>query len=198
MFVDTNVFVPARFEAAPAHAVARAALDRAVRAGEALRISRQVMREYLGTATRPQAWSPPVPMAVALADLSWMEAAFEILEDGPRVMETLAALCREIPVGGKQVHDANIVATMLAHGERRLLTFNIRDFRRYRRPYRNRGPGGRGISPDGYPPPFLSRSGTARRLQGKAWMLSRLGSRMRGGRANSIRTAGSCTSRPPV
>ena len=46
-------------------------------------------------------------------------------------METLAALCREIPVGGKQVHDANIVATMLAHGERRLLTFNIRDFRRY-------------------------------------------------------------------
>ncbi len=131
MFVDTNVFVPARFEAAPAHAVARAALDRAVRAGEALRISRQVMREYLGTATRPQAWSPPVPMAVALADLSWMEAAFEVLEDGPQVMETLAALCREIPVGGKQVHDANIVATMLAHGERRLLTFNIRDFRRY-------------------------------------------------------------------
>ena len=131
MFVDTNVFVPARFEAAPAHAVARAALDRAVRAGEALRISRQVMREYLGTATRPQAWSPPVPMAVALADLSWMEAAFEVLEDGAQVMETLAALCREIPVGGKQVHDANIVATMLAHGERRLLTFNIRDFRRF-------------------------------------------------------------------
>ena len=26
---------------------------------------------------------------------------------------------------------ANIVATMLAHGERRLLTFNTRDFRRY-------------------------------------------------------------------
>lgn len=34
-------------------------------------------------------------------------------------------------MGGKQVHDANIVATMLAHGERRLLTFNIRDFRRF-------------------------------------------------------------------
>ena len=34
-------------------------------------------------------------------------------------------------MGGKQVHDANIVATMLAYGERRLLTFNIRDFRRF-------------------------------------------------------------------
>ncbi len=31
----------------------------------------------------------------------------------------------------RQVHDANIVATMLAHGERLLLTFNHADFRRY-------------------------------------------------------------------
>ena len=29
------------------------------------------------------------------------------------------------------MHDANIVATMLAHGERRLLTFNEADFRRF-------------------------------------------------------------------
>lgn len=29
------------------------------------------------------------------------------------------------------VHDANIAATMLAHCEKRLLTFNVRDFRRY-------------------------------------------------------------------
>ena len=33
--------------------------------------------------------------------------------------------------GGKQVHDANIVATMIAHGETRLLTFNESDFRRF-------------------------------------------------------------------
>ena len=45
--------------------------------------------------------------------------------------ESLVGLCREIPAGGRQIHDANIVATMLAHGERRLLTFNVSDFRRY-------------------------------------------------------------------
>jgi len=33
--------------------------------------------------------------------------------------------------GGRQVHDANIVATMLAYGERRLLTFNDPDFQRF-------------------------------------------------------------------
>lgn len=131
MFLDTNLFILARFDAAPAHALARAALNRAERSGEVLRISRQVMREYLAAATRPQAWSAPLPMSRALADLSWMEETYEVLEDGPEVMDRLAGLCREIPVGGKQVHDANIVATMLAHGERRLLTFNIRDFRRF-------------------------------------------------------------------
>ena len=60
-----------------------------------------------------------------------MVRAFDVLEDGPAVTEILISLCREIPVGGKQIHDANIVATMLAHGERRLFTFNTGDFRRY-------------------------------------------------------------------
>ena len=45
--------------------------------------------------------------------------------------EYLVTLCREVPTGGRQIHDANIVATMLARGERRLLTFNAADFRRY-------------------------------------------------------------------
>lgn len=31
----------------------------------------------------------------------------------------------------KPIHDANIVATMLAFGVRRLLTQNVADFRRY-------------------------------------------------------------------
>ena len=49
----------------------------------------------------------------------------------PLVTDNLLALCREVSVGGRQIHDANIVATMLAHGERRLLTFNVSDFRRF-------------------------------------------------------------------
>ena len=43
----------------------------------------------------------------------------------------LVILCRDVQVGGRQVHDANIVATMLARGEGRLLTFNDTDFPRY-------------------------------------------------------------------
>ena len=54
-----------------------------------------------------------------------------MLEDGPQVWDELMALSRRFAFGGKQVHDANIVATMLEHGEMRLLTFNEADFRRF-------------------------------------------------------------------
>ena len=131
MFLDTNVLVRARFEGAPSHSLARRRMREAGESGESLRISRQVLREYLATVTRPQTGSPAIEMEEALAHLATLEAAFGILEDGPKVTEMLKTLCREVPVGGRQVHDANIAATMLAHGERRLLTFNARDFRRY-------------------------------------------------------------------
>ena len=131
MFLDTNVLVRARFEAAPDHAIARQRMQDAGESGEYLRISRQVVREYLATVTRPQRWSPPVQMDAALEHVAALEDRFEMLEDGPGVADMLKRLCLEVPVAGKQVHDANIVATMLAHGERRLLTFNGRDFRRY-------------------------------------------------------------------
>jgi hypothetical protein len=43
-----------------------------------------------------------------------------VLEDGPAVWGELMTLTHAFSFGGKQVHDANIVATMLAHGETRL------------------------------------------------------------------------------
>ena len=127
MFFDTNVLV--RLRAAPHHGSAR---RRMVSEGnETSRISRQILREYLAVVTRPQSWSAAVSMNDALDHVAQLEAEFEILEDRPSVTNALATLCRDVPVAGKQVHDADIVTTMLAHGERRLLTFNASDFRRY-------------------------------------------------------------------
>lgn len=131
MFIDTNVLVNARILEAPDHDLARAQLERAFQDLEPLRISRQILREYLSVVTRPQTWSIAIAREEALADVDRLTNGFEMLEDGPEVTQSLLALCREVAVGGRQIHDANIVATMLAHGERRLLTFNAADFRRY-------------------------------------------------------------------
>ena len=130
MFLDTNVLVNVRAAHAPRR---QAALDvlADMRRTETLCVSRQVIREYLAVVTRPQTWISPLSMTEALRDASRFASAFEVLEDGQEVTDMLAALCRDVPVAGKQIHDANIVATMLAHGERRLATFNVKDFLRY-------------------------------------------------------------------
>lgn len=129
--MDTNVLIESRFPRSPRHAAARQLLSQAATAPGPVRISRQVLREYLVAATRPRPWGQARPMNEALRDVARMQDHFHILEDGPQVTAHWIALCREVPVAGKQVHDANIVATMLAHGERRLATLNAKDFHRY-------------------------------------------------------------------
>ena len=51
-------------------------------------------------------------------------------ETAPVIAQLLAMLA-QVPCGGKQVHDANIVATMLVCGVSRLLTHNTADFARF-------------------------------------------------------------------
>ena len=131
MFVDTNVLVYARIAESSDHHVAAAQLRRAAQNAEPRRISRQIIREYLAVLTRPQPWSSVPSRQEALDDIDDLFRGYEILEDSPQVTQTLLALCRQIPISGRQIHDANIVATMLAYGEHRLLTFNTSDFRRY-------------------------------------------------------------------
>lgn len=131
MFIDTNVLVYSRIIEAPCHDVAGESLERVRLSNESLRISRQIIREYVSVVTRPQTWLNPLSSEEVLEEIDWLVSLFDILEDGPAVTEWLITLLREVSVGGRQIHDANIIATMLAHGERKLLTFNTSDFRRY-------------------------------------------------------------------
>jgi predicted nucleic acid-binding protein len=130
MFVDTNVLVYANQKRSAFHTEAVALLERAGR-DTALWISRQVLREYLATVTRPQGSEPALPMAAALQRVRNFAVRFEVAEDGPEVFDKLLELLARVRVAGKQVHDANLVATMLAHGIKRLLTFNVSDFQRF-------------------------------------------------------------------
>ena len=69
--------------------------------------------------------------AELVADVTRFQTQFRVAEDGPAVTGHLLNLIQSIPLGGRQVHDANIVATMQAHGLRRLLTHNTTDFARF-------------------------------------------------------------------
>ena len=129
--VDTSILVYSTVPVAPWHTEAQAKLTELKAAGVELWLSRQVLREYLGALSRPQSYTGAQPMADLIVNVTQFQADYLIAEDGPKVTAELIALLKIIPCGGKQVHDANIVATMLTHGISRILTHNVVDFRRF-------------------------------------------------------------------
>jgi len=94
-------------------------------------ISRQILWEYLATLSRPQTFSAPVAPAALVADVVRFQTQFLIAEDGPLVTSYLLGLLSTYSFGGKQVHDANIVATMQVQTIRQILTNNVADFSRF-------------------------------------------------------------------
>ena len=130
-FVDTNVLVYASRALAPMHHVAFASLQRAREKERPLWLSRQILREYLAVVTRPQFQFPALDATAARTDVENFMRDFNIAEEGPQVTTALLDVLMRHRCSGKQVHDANIVATMLTHGLRRLLTFNTADFLRF-------------------------------------------------------------------
>lgn len=131
VFLDTNVLVYASVAGAPFHAEALQAIQSREQAGIELWISRQVIREYLAVLTRPQTFSQPMPTAALVSQIQAFESRFQVADDTAEVTAHLLTLMKTVPIGGAQVHDANIVAMMQVYNVNELLTHNISDFARF-------------------------------------------------------------------
>lgn len=127
---DANILVYSSLPDSPFHVAAVARLDEATAAGE-MWTSRQVLREYLSVMTRPGTADPMPAVVDVVANVAEFLRRFRIAEDGPAVTTELLALLTTISCQGKQVHDANIVATMRAHALTHVLTHNLKDFNRF-------------------------------------------------------------------
>ncbi len=130
-FVDTNVLLRARVIGMEFHHEAKTLLDTQISAGNELWISRQVIREFLVNVTRPQSVSQPMSVAEVEAEMNVLHSIFIIADETTAVTTRLLQLIKRYPTGGKQIHDANIVATMLVNGVDTLLTQNIDDMKRF-------------------------------------------------------------------
>src|SRR6476660_8310791 len=115
-FIDTNVLIFANLPSHPLHGVATTRLLALAAAGAELWVSRQVLREYLAGMTRPRTFTGSTTVAALVADIQRFEQTFRIAEDNAAVTANLLALLSAVTVIGRQVHDANIVATMQEYG----------------------------------------------------------------------------------
>ena len=131
VFVDTNILVYASFPGTQFYDGAGARLTELESDGVLFWTSRPVLREYLASTTRPGAVVPPPTLEGLSQAVRQFEAEFEIADEDAAVTRILLDLLKSRSVHGKQIHDANIVATMLRYRIPWLLTHNTADFTRY-------------------------------------------------------------------
>jgi len=132
LFIDTNILIYANVTTAPFHEQALSTIEAAHQSKRPMWISRQVIREFVAARTRPQTFSQPSTVEVIIERVQYLEEHFQVADDHAAVTKQLTQLMSEFKIGGKQVHDANIVATMRAYGVSCLLTHNIKDFKRFK------------------------------------------------------------------
>ena len=94
-------------------------------------VSRQVLREYLVQVTRPQITVRPLSIQQAVSQVNMIQSLFRVADETAEVTQKLLELLQQFPTGGKNVHDANIVATMLVNGVNTLLSQNVDDIKRF-------------------------------------------------------------------
>jgi len=131
VFCDTNIILRAYHDVFPQHKGVKATFDRLLADGSDLWISRQVIREYLVQVTHAHTFTTPLTSEQAVQHVSNVLQTCQVVDENRSTTDALLMLLREYSVSGKQVHDANIVAVMLANGIDTLLTLNTADFRRY-------------------------------------------------------------------
>ena len=132
--LDTNVLLATIRPDEPMHTQAQNALRTLRNQGKALVMTPLVVAEFWSVATRPKTARNGLGISITRIEriANDLEARFPVLLDRPEAHAIWKDLATRYAVVGTSVHDARLVAAMLAHGVTRLLTFDTADFRRYR------------------------------------------------------------------
>ena len=135
VFVDSNVLLRFTFSTLDHHLECKDHLRRLISERAELAISGQVIREFCVQASHPNTFTGTETTPLSGEQLARLigsfHARFQVIDEDAAVREHFLGLLREYPITGKSMHDANIVATMLAHDVNTLITLNEADFRRY-------------------------------------------------------------------
>ena len=132
ILLDTNIVLRNAIRTDPQHPQVHQALARLVRDGWELCIGTQNVIEFWVVATRPTnvnglGLSP----RQAEVEVKALLGAFTLLADPDDLIDRWLDLCARYGVSGRPAHDARLVAVMLSHGIKHLLTLNVADFTRY-------------------------------------------------------------------
>lgn len=128
--LDTNVLLRSSDPTSPLQALADISVTRLLGRNDRLYITSQNIIEFWVVATRPAqvnglGWS----VEKTRIEIEQILNQFPLLEETPDIFPHWFNLVTTYQLQGKRVHDARLVAVMLAYGITHLLTFNPDDFR---------------------------------------------------------------------
>ncbi|BAZ28166.1 hypothetical protein NIES4074_05970 [Cylindrospermum sp. NIES-4074] len=130
--VDTNILLRLIQKNSPMHLDTQRAIFTLKKQGEFLYIFPQNIIEFWAVATRPiDKNGLGLSITQAEEETEKIKKIFILKIDTPAIFAEWEFLVIKYQVMGKQVHDARLVAAMLAHNITHLLTFNIDDFKRF-------------------------------------------------------------------
>ena len=126
---DTNLLLRLADPASAHHPIATQALARLFGQGDEVFLTPQNFIEFWAVATRPVeangfGWSSER----TTKEVTELRERFPLLPDSPEIFTRWLELVKQLPVHGKRVHDARLVAVLLAHAVEHLITFNTSDF----------------------------------------------------------------------
>jgi len=131
VFLDTSLIVAATVEAHPSHDAAANLSMILFRKTASCASDPQICREFLVVLTRQPVSGRSFTTDEAIAVLEVWRTGCIMLDETETVVQECLSLVRRHGVLGKQIHDCNLVATMVAHGIGRLATRNPADFKRF-------------------------------------------------------------------
>jgi predicted nucleic acid-binding protein len=132
VMLDTNVLIAATDEGRAEHRDALLVVNDWASRPTELCTSGQILREYLTVATRPAEKNGlGLNRSDALGNVHAIRGRTTLLAEDAKVADRLLSLLADVDCRGKQVHDANVVATMLVYGVRAVVTTNMEDFARF-------------------------------------------------------------------
>ncbi len=131
--LDTNIFVYLVDGRSPFHLVTLEAVAHLQRRGVELVFTVQNVIEFWSVVTRPvETKGLSLTTSEAAARVEWIQQSFTLLSEQGEIYPQWKRLVLEYGVRGKQVHDAHIAAALVAAGVSHLITWNAKDFKRFK------------------------------------------------------------------
>lgn len=133
VFVDTNILFYANDPSSSFGEQAITRINELASLKNEMIISSQIIREYAAATLRNAVYHKldlKISTEAVLRNIARFQRDFEVLYDGPLVLQNWATLLPLLTTG-KDVYDFNIAATMQANGIQNILTHNGKDFAKF-------------------------------------------------------------------